>query len=73
MKIYKVPKRNNGLSGDEHTGYYYTTSKREATAFFKENGADPAMGDKIQELTLAMNKWDVIRFLNAHCSHPDNG
>lgn len=73
MKIYKVPKRDYKPSSDEHTGYFYTTSKREANKFFKENGADPTIGDEIEELTLAMNKWDVVRFLNTHASHPDNG
>lgn len=71
MKIYKVPHRE--LDGDEHSGYSYHLSKREAQKTFKEAGANPNRGDEIEELELAMNKHDVIDFLNTHCSHPDNG
>lgn len=75
MKIYKVPTRldpNEGM-GDDHTGYYFTSSKRDANNVFKIQGAQPELNDQIEELELAMNKHDIIRFLNVHCSHPDNG
>lgn len=74
MKIYQVPtRRDPSDGGDEHTGYFYTLSKREANKVFKEQGAQPELNDKVRELELAMNKYDIVRFLNAHCSHPDNG
>lgn len=73
MKIYKVPTRQERQTGDEHTGYIYTLSKREATKAFKENNADPGRGDEIDTLELAMNKHDIIRFLNENCGYPDNG
>lgn len=73
MKIYKVPTREDNPITDEHTGYFWTTSKTEAKKVFKEKQADSERGDEIEEVELAMNKWDVIRFLNEHCSHPDNG
>lgn len=86
MKIYQVPKRtlvepefselNEGWetgSGDEHAGYFYTLSKREAYKVFKNCGADPAVGDKITEINVAMNKYDIVAMLNQHASHPDNG
>lgn len=73
MIIYKVPTRQYPETGDEHTGYVWTFSKREANQIFKENNADPRRGDEIQSYELVMNKHDVIRFLNAYCSHPDNG
>jgi len=72
MKIFKVPKRAM-IDNDEHEGYFYTTSKSEAKTFFKGNGADEKVGDKIEEISVAMNKHDLIAFLNIHCSHPDNG
>lgn len=70
MIIYKVPLRSDG---DEHSGYDWTYSKREANKTFKEGGADPQRGDKIQEIELAFNKSDLLRFLKAHCGYPDNG
>lgn len=70
MKIYQVPSRHQG---DEHGGYTYYISKREAKKAFSESGANPKQGDEVRELHLYMNKEDVIRFLNTHCGHPDNG
>lgn len=71
MIIYKVPTREGNR--DEHTGYVWTFSKREANAIFKERGAEEAQRDKIEACPLAMNKHDIIRFLNRHAGHPDNG
>jgi hypothetical protein len=70
MIIYKVPTRGDG---DEHSGYSYHFSKREAKNKFKESGASTERGDEVEELELAMNKHDILRFLNLHCAHPDNG
>lgn len=72
MKIYRVPSRGQEPH-DEHSGYSYHLSKREAHNDFKTSGAIPERGDKIEELELRMDKWSMIDFLNKHCSYPDNG
>lgn len=71
MKVYKVPSRDE--KKDESKGYTWHLTKTEAKKAFKENNANEAVGDEIEELEFSMNKWDVVQFLNIHCSHPDNG
>lgn len=75
MTVYKVPHRSiPGRDEDDgHNGYYWTTSKSDADRNFKENGGDTERGDKVLKIELAMNKSDLIAFLNAYCSWPDNG
>lgn len=75
MIIYKVPTRNKPEEDEDdgHTGFVWTLSKREAMKIYKNNGAQSDRGDDIQECELAVNKHDIIRFLNQHCDFPDNG
>ena len=68
MKIYKVGTRDTWA---EHKGYSYHTNKREAVKASKES--DKKYRGDIQELEIKLTKEDVLSFLNAYCSHPDNG
>ncbi len=70
MIIYKVPHRE--INGDLR-GFSHHLLKSEAKKAFKEKGADENLGDEVEELELAMNKHDIIRFLNQNYSYPDNG
>ncbi len=70
MKIYRTTVRTtNGMVTKIHSGFKYSLSKSRAKKAHKEEACEIS-GDVIEELELYMNKWDVIRFLNAHCHHP---
>lgn len=70
MKIYRATKREDG---DAHAGYKFFFSKREAKLFQKDENFVSGVVDEVDELEVSMNKCDVLAFLNAYASHPDNG
>lgn len=78
MKIYKVHKVSSAESGSEHTGYYYTSNKRDA---YKVSNAQDKRALKtagvfelrVEEFDVQLNKKSILHFLNSECSHPDNG
>lgn len=66
MKIYRASIRQ---SDQEHSEYFYSLSKTEAK---KKQSKREGNKEEVVELELSMNKWDVINFLNTHCSCLDN-
>lgn len=69
MIIYRTAKRNYDQS---HNGFIYHISKSEAKKAHNETAIEQ-IGDKIEIFDIALNKLDVINFLNNWCSYPDNG
>lgn len=73
MKIYKVDR-----AGDEHDGYYFTTNKKDAERAVKEQDEECliAIGSTDPYYSIhdvKLTKKSILSFLNAQCSHPDNG
>lgn len=66
MKIYRVSYRDEH---HEHNGYGYVTNKRGAEKECREH----ELGYQVEEFNIKLNKTDIMSFLNAHCSYPNNG
>lgn len=65
MKFYCVPIRNEDQNSG---GYNWFTNKREAEAEHKAHGLYD-----IQVVDIKPTKAGILRALNIHASHPDNG
>lgn len=71
MTIYRNHySTEGGISG----GFSYHPSKRDAKLAVKGWKTSDAPPHEIAEpLTLKPTRYDIIRFLNQHGAHPDNG
>jgi hypothetical protein len=78
MKIYKVHIVGPADQGSEHNGYYYTSNKRDAYRMSNKNDPEAlkhcgVWDMRVQAFDVKLNKKSILQFLNAQCSHPDNG
>lgn len=73
MRLYRVGARDDF---EEHQGYEYFSSKREALKYvknFNEYAPLCAMPIEVEETTFEMTKKGIIGLLTEWASHPDNG
>ena len=68
MKIYKVSFKDDY---QEHQGYEYFTSKKDALKRIKDHWNEYAYLE--EDFDIKLNKNSVLQALNEHGGHPDNG
>jgi hypothetical protein len=69
MRIYRVSFRR--VDGDEHTGYGYYSSKRDADAGVRD--ASPHCKCTLEIIEVKPSKAGIISALELYGSHADNG
>lgn len=70
MKIYRVTLRTDG---DAHGGHKYVPNKVLAQKLQNEQNKESGCEDEVDTLEIEPTKKDILSFLNAYCSYPDNG
>lgn len=73
MKLYRVGLRDDF---DEHQGYEYFSSLRDAKKCVKEcNATSPLCSTpiEVEEITFHLSRHGIIDLLANWASHPDNG